>query len=310
MPRSLFLAALLLALAPATLSHAQPAPATQPAATQPDVDPFVGFNRHWCSDPRWNTNKEVAKYLVTAKGKDSDEWIDTSIEAVDPRSKNRAVNPLRENTRQVIQQVTYSIAGPSRSIAQQTLVFVGATDFKSLRVDTTFIDSTGTTFKQFINHKGTLEWHQFSVLPDEGHKTGTFSPNKKFVYENALPALLRAYPFDGDHAPIEIELMPDQASANLTPTKPVPAKITYVAKESVDLAQSEKDDERKERRRVQTHHLAIIPDGDESQTLHYWFYDEGRGKWDWLFIKSECHGVRRLLRDVNYIEKDASSATK
>ena len=237
---------------PSAFTHAQP-------TTQPDVDPFANFTRAWRNDAKWaNGSVEEAEYQSGEKGGDQAS-ITTSKVMADPATKNRAADPTAKELREAFQQASFHLAKPEHlSFSYQTLVFVGVSDLKSLRVDM----SAGLTFKQFINHKGTLEWHQFSAEPGDSHQTGKYSPPKRLLYENAVPLVLRGYPFDGDHMPIEVALLPSIASAGMSSAEPVPARITYVGREEIETPMG----------KLATHHLAITPvGGDAASVRNFWF---------------------------------------
>jgi hypothetical protein len=229
------IALLLAALSPV---HAQPAPATQPApaaAEAPALD-----TKNWRVATRWQLAVERAVYspqiFTRARGTSEEEFVfQTSEEVVDARAKNLVVNPFRENRISVAKLVTFKTSDAEHT-TQHTLVLLAASDFTPLRLDVTSADLSGDTFKQFINQHGRLDWHQFSCMPDEGHKTGSSPAAKSLVFENALPLMLRAYPFEGDHRPMKVLLLPDQAAAGFTPVEPVPATIAYEGTEDIDIA--------------------------------------------------------------------------
>lgn len=219
--------------------------AQAPATQVTEADPFASFSRSWCDRPSWIHRTEVATYQ-RAKVKDSVALatIVTQKVMADPVTKNRAADPAAPGLREAIQQTTAEIGTADRASAPlRSLVFVGASDFKSLRIDI----SAGLTFKQFINHKGTLEWHQFSAEPGDSHRTGKYSPPKNLLYENAIPAVLRGFPFAGTTKSFDVALLPNQSTKSLTPAEPVPATVKYIGREEITVPMGKCD----------THHVMV-----------------------------------------------------
>ena len=77
-----------------------------------------------------------------------------------------------------------------------TMCYVGQDDLKSLKLDMGSQEDCGATFKQYINHAGTLRWRQQSYFPNEGERADELKPEPNFAFQDALPLILRGYPFD------------------------------------------------------------------------------------------------------------------
>jgi hypothetical protein len=302
------LAVILLVFSTFTFTLAKPpAPATQSA----EADAFSAFNGSWQTRPEWKkgASESVGYTVVDLAGKRVDglalyRSVITRNSKADPVTKNLAVDSDKPGLRDVVVQTT---SGRQKlALTWHTLVFVGAQDSKSLRLSFTAIESPGVgpVFKQIINHKGILTWDQFSAAPgNDSHTTGTFSPPRNLAYENALPLILRAYPFEGDHKPIDIALILDQTALKPTPIEPVSATIRYVGVESLKtdpsptfsemLGSEPAPNEKNTPAQLKTHHLIVANvSGDKESELHFWFAADEH---DHLLIKSECHGVRLLL---------------
>src|SRR5688572_15384615 len=95
-------------------------------------------------------------------------------------------------------------------------------------------DDGGATFKQFINHKGTLTWEQFSYQPGEGHKSGTYSPPTDFAFANALTLVLRGFPHETPEN-FGREILEDARSNALSADKPTLMSIRYLGTKKVEL---------------------------------------------------------------------------
>lgn len=236
-------------------------------ATQP-ADPLASFTRDWRDPTRWPDGRvEVARYDATRRLDGElrrySERVLTNREFADPVTKVKSVagDPVkdREVFRQLIRE---EFAAQGGATCRSTMVFVGASDLKSLKIETSTQDDAGSAFKQFVNHKGVFEWHQFSPLPGAGHKTATGPTPAGLVYEDALSFVLRGYPFEGPRA-ITVRLLPDQSAAGWTPTEPEDYVIEYVGRETLDLPIG----------KIDSHQLKVSPASSDSRspTMRYWF---------------------------------------
>jgi hypothetical protein len=232
--------ALLFLLALLTPLHAQDIPVTE------ETKVFADFSRDWRNDPAWNDGQaEVATYDVTRSFNNRTETfqarVTTHKEWADPVTKVRSVN---NQGREVFKQlVRFDVPAGDDQHHVSTMVYVGVADLKSLRIDVSTQDSIGASFKWFANHKGTLEWHQFSYHPGEGHQTDTFEPPASFVFEDALAVILRGYPFaqpPGD-VPLLLRVLPSQTSSSLTPVEPRLMVPTVHGTETLELPMGNMD---------------------------------------------------------------------
>jgi hypothetical protein len=214
--------------------HAQDIPLTE------ETKAFADFTRDWRNDPAWNDGQaEVATYDVTRSFNNRTETfqarVTTHKEWADPVTKVRSAN---NQGREVFKQlIRFDVPVDDDHHHVSTMVYVGVADLKSLRIDVSTQDSVGSTFKWFANHKGTLEWHQFSYQPGEGHQTGTFEPPASFVFEDALAVVFRGYPFaqpPGD-VPRLLRVLPNQTFRGLTPVEPVLMVPTVHGIETLDV---------------------------------------------------------------------------
>lgn len=256
-----------------------------PAIAQDSADPLASFTRGWRNDSIWHDGKaEMAIYDATrtiyGKSRKFQATIYTNKEVADaepsftksPDNEGREVfkHHLREDVPTENYDYHYSV-----------MSYVGTQDLKSLKLDVGSIEDCGTTFKQYINHAGTMRWQQNSYFPEEGARTGTASPAKNFAFADALTLVLRGYPFEKS-ARVTLTLLPSQISNKLAPSEPEQVAVEYVGKETLDLP----------RGKTAAHHLRVVwpKAGEGSQAARdYWFaadsklqhvlvkYDDGKG---------------------------------
>lgn len=156
----------------------------------------------------------------------------------DPVTKTRATNddPLK-NRPALERRVQFDVGDATKGTRVATTVFVGVSDAKSLKLEVSVLGGDGGAFKWFVNHKGTLEWHQFSDLPGTGHTSGTYQPPDNFAFEDALPLVLRRlYASVVASSPRTVGLLASQASPRPSPSTPMDARIECGAPETVDSA--------------------------------------------------------------------------
>jgi hypothetical protein len=205
----------------------------------PETQAFANFTREWRDDAAWKDTEEVAVYDVIqeidGKKRESRVTVTTHKELADPVTKTRsATNEGREVFKQLSRGNAPTDSGEEHAT---TMVYVGTSDLKSLRIDVGVQNATGVSFKWFANHKGTLEWHQFSYHPGEGHKTGSFTPPESFVFGDALPLVLRGYPFEKavGKGVFSARVLGSQTSSHITSDSAGMAFISFHGKETLDL---------------------------------------------------------------------------
>ena len=245
------------------------------SAATGEGDPFVSFTRHWRDDPIWHDGQaEVAIYDATrtiyGKPRPYTARLYTNKEQAsrDTKTKSdtgRGRPVFKHHLREDIETENYTYH-------YSTMCYVGTADLKSLKIDMGSQEDCGATFKQFVNHAGTLEWHQFSYFPREGHTRGSYRPPANLAYQDALSLILRGYPFDEPTDPIELALVVDQTATRRTAAEPSVATVHYGGRETLDLPIG----------RVETHRLqARAKNHEGSATLDhdYWFAAEGNAPW-------------------------------
>ena len=234
------------------------------AAQQGGADPFAEFTRDWRDDRVWYDGK--AEHAVYAASRDIygqqrtyEASIYTNKEHADPETKTKSSGG---SGREVFKHhVRDDIPTENYTYHYSTMCYVGTSDLKSLKIDMGSQEDCGSTFKQFVNHAGTLTWTQFSYFPDEGHRQGTYEPSAKLVYQDALPVVLRGYPFDTPRE-IAVELVVDQTTTHLSRAEPMDATIEYRGRATLSLPIGE----------IEAHHVRVTrADG----VAHDYWFDAG-----------------------------------
>ncbi|MAE65652.1 MAG: hypothetical protein CMJ18_15395 [Phycisphaeraceae bacterium] len=256
------------------------------AARDGAATPFDSFTRAWREDPIWNDGKaEIAHYDAIR-----------SIYGVD---RNFTARVFVNKEHASAQTKTKSASGQGRGVFKvhwrhdiptenyryhySTMCYVGTRDLKSLKLDMGSQEDCGASFKQFINHAGTLEWHQFSYFPDEGHRQGTYSPPANLVFHDALGLILRGYPFDAPRT-IELKVLRSQTSTRLGTYEPVSAKLSYRGKIEIDLPVGTRA----------AHHLVL--EFSDDATDQYWFAADATAPMLHLLLQYEgSDGIRMRL---------------
>jgi hypothetical protein len=272
-------------------------PAAGAVAQAADADPFAGFTRAWRDDPVWHDGQaECAVYDATrtvyGKPRAYTARIFINKENASPKTftksadvsggsggSGRAVFKLHVRDDVPTENYTYHFS---------TMAYVGTEDLKSLKLDMGSQEDCGATFKQYVNHAGTLRWNQHSYFPDEGERSGELKPGKPFAFQDALPVILRGYPFNNPPRTLELQLLRDQTDNHLTLPNELAggvAIVQYRGEETLDLPAG----------KIDAHHLVLwlAPDWEE----HYWFAADPQLRH--LLVRYEgAHGVSYRLKRV------------
>ncbi len=226
---------------------------------------FESFTHAWRDDPVWFDGKaECATYeatrtiygkprTYTARIYINKEHASPETFTKSPDGTGRAVFKLHVRDDIPTENYTYHFS---------TMCYVGQDDLKSLKLDMGSQEDCGATFKQYINHAGTLRWRQFSYFPDEGERGDELKPETNFAFQDALPLILRGYPFDNPPKTLELQLLRDQTDTHLTLPDELKTGVAIVTYKGVDWIGVPNQDDK-------AHHLVVhlAPDWVE----HYWF---------------------------------------
>jgi len=208
------------------------------AADDPPADaPLADFTREWRDDPVWFDGKaEIAEYEATrtiyGQQRRYTATFMTNKEHADPETKTKSAEG---NGRSVFKfHVREDIPTQKYTYHYSTMCYVGTDDLKSLKLDMGSQEDCGASFKQYVNHQGVVTWHQISYFPDEGHRKRYYEPPDNYAFQDALPLVLRGYPFDKP-TPLKLNLLPDQTNTRWSAFKPVAATVSHGGAEELDL---------------------------------------------------------------------------
>jgi hypothetical protein len=246
----------------------------------------------------WNDGRaEVAVYKVTRivdrQTIRSSARVLINKELADPNTKTRSTGKDPAGMREVFKQHVLEEMPPDAGGQRySTVCYVGTRDLKSLKVEVGEFDDTGTTFKRFVNHAGTLEWHQFSHLPGGGHKTGRYNPSTDFAFQNALGVVLRGNPSEPPRD-LQITMLTDQTAAALTPAEPEPAMIVYVGWEHLDWRDTQ----------IGEHNLRVrlLNQDKPIPAFDYWFAAEPGPPLQNVMLRYETRGTRFDLETIDRV---------
>lgn len=236
---------------------------------EPQADPLDSFTRAWRDDPVWHDGQaEVAEYEATRTIYGAERKytarIMTNKEHLSPdtwtkSSGSNGIPVFKLHVREDVPTEAYTYH-------YSTMCYVGVDDLQSYKIDMGSQEDCGATFKQFIQRDGELSWRQFSYFPGEGGHQQTNEKERPSTFENALPLILRGFPFDQPGQP-RFDLLPNQTSTHLTPVDTGRFMIERVGKQTLELPHG----------RVEAYHLRVVYDGTkgfpgpELAVREYWF---------------------------------------
>ncbi len=242
---------------------------TAPAAGQTDA--LQSFTADWRTDPVWYDGQaELADYnatrIIYGQHRDYVARIMVNKEKASPRTftkaaddQGREVFKLHVRDDPPTEKYTYHFS---------TMAYIGTDDLKSLKLDMGSQEDCGASMKLVVNHNGELNWKQYSYFPNEGWREGEMDdPPANLVFKDAMPLVLRGYPFD-EPRDIDLAVLPDQKTTKWSPMRPKRMTVRYVGRETLDLPIGS----------VDAHHLRLVPRGWKGQDAYksrehvdYWF---------------------------------------
>lgn len=142
-----------------------------------------------------------------------------------------------------------------------TAAFVRTADLSPFRLVAATQEDCGASFKRVVADTGGLSWLESVYFPGGGLRNGRVK-GSDVQFEDALPLVLRDYPFESPH-PLELRLIQSQKDTHRVPFEPLPARVTLVGRETRELPIG----------RVDTYHLTLELDGQHR--ADYWFLADG-----------------------------------
>ncbi len=262
------------------------------AAAEQVADPFAGFTHAWRDSPVWfDGQAECAVYDATRTIYGKEHRYTARIFTNKEMASAETFTKSRDGTGRSVfkHHVRDDIPTKNYTYHYSTMAYVGTDDLKSLKLDMGSLEDCGATFKQYVNHAGTLRWNQHSYFPDEGERSGEVVPGKHFAFEDALTLILRGYPFNDPPKTLELQVLRDQTDTHLTLPKELStgvAIVQYRGEETLKLPIGE----------VDAHHLVLwlAPDWEE----HYWFASDPKMLHVLVRYKGS-HGIEYRLKELD-----------
>lgn len=173
-----------------------------------------------------------------------------------------------------------------------TMAYALADDLSFVKVEMGSQEDCGATFKQWTipapgsSAEGTVAYIQSSYFPDQGIVTGGFESPVGLVSHDALPLILRGYPFE-ERGELTFMVVPDATTTHLSAVEPVSATVRYGGLESVSWAGQE----------TPSHRLTVSYAEDSGLPVEtYWFEaDPGRQH---LMIQAETVHAKYTLKRI------------
>jgi hypothetical protein len=206
-----------------------------PALAQDEV--LSRFSRPWRDDPIWYDGQaEIARYDATrtiyGKSRRYVARFFTNKELASPETFTKSIHGGREVFKFHLRE---DIGTENYSYHYSTMCYVGTGDLKSLKLDAGSQEDCGASFKQYINHAGRLWWNQHSYFPGQGHTSGEYPPPGNLAFFNALPLILRGYPFANPPPVMVLEVIDNQTSTRFSEARPRQGHVIYQDKQMMEL---------------------------------------------------------------------------
>ncbi|MFW5682888.1 MAG: hypothetical protein ACOC1G_07780 [Phycisphaeraceae bacterium] len=164
-----------------------------------------------------------------------------------------------------------AIPTPNYNYDFSTMVYLDFDELSPWKLEMGSQEDCGTTFKRYWIRDGNVNVMQSSYFPGEGVRGEGYGAPTGMVFQDSLPLLLRAFPFDDPPSePIRIPLVIDQTNNHLSPQRPIPYAVTYRGTETLQLPVGE----------VEAHRLEVtpsqrnVPDPGAAES-HFWFAVDG-----------------------------------
>ncbi len=142
-----------------------------------------------------------------------------------------------------------------------TCTFTRTGDLGAFKLTVATQEDCGASFKQLWREGDRLRWLESVYFPDAGLREGELDGPVHFA--DALPLLLRDYPFDAPLEPVSLRLVPSQKSTRKRSFEPAETVVRYVGRQTLTLPAGE----------VEAHHLAAVGVAD------LWFAADGTAPW-------------------------------
>lgn len=246
----------------------------------------------WRTDPAWYDGKaEVCVYDATLEiygtVRTYRATIYTNKQTMDPRlgvktSGEGGIEVFKQHRSERIPTENYDY---DYSIA----VFARTDDLSLFKLTRASQEDCGATFTHVLRGDGALGYWTSGYFPGEGVREGTLDDD--LVFEDALPLLLRDFPFASPRER-RVRMIPSMRTNRLPSLEPVPRLLRYGGAETLDLPAG----------RIAAHRIEVVtPAGEVESRLWFAAADEA----PWLHAMVAYEGSRGASYRLVSIERRA-----
>jgi hypothetical protein len=234
------------------------------------------------------------RYLATAY---------TNKQHMDPGTTTKSANPGGRGGVEVFKH-HWSERVPTENYDYDfsTASFVRTDDLGPFKLTASTQEDCGASFKQVWRAGRRLAWLESVYFPGAGLREGRIG-RLDVCFEDALPLVLRDYPFDGDEEGAEgkgggrrrLRVVPSQKSTHSVPFEPVTMELVPRGPETLELPVGS----------VDAFRLDLVAEGGERPRASFWFARDGLHP---LVRYEGPEGVTYRLRSVErtaYWERDS-----
>lgn len=245
---------------------------------QGPASPQDALVHDWADDPIWHDGKaEIARYdavrVIYGQPRAYTATLYTNKENLDLDTRTKAAGPDAGAAPVVFKHHARdeNIPTPAYAYDFSSMAYVDADTLGMWKLEVSSQEDCGTTFKQYWHDGNTLSAFQSSYFPDEGRVETTHDSPSHMVFHDALPLILRGYPFEQPlERPMRLNLVVDQTHNHLSASRPRPYAVTYEGRRTLDLPIGT----------VDAHHLKVSPVQRDvpppgGEASHYFFAADG-----------------------------------
>ncbi|MEM6333711.1 MAG: hypothetical protein AAF823_10280 [Planctomycetota bacterium] len=213
------------------------APLAAAQAERTDLQPLL--QRSWADDPIWYDGQaEIATYQATRRIYGSPRAYTAQIMINKERMSPDTFTKSQGNEGFEVFKLHVrdeDIPTAKYDYNFSTMVYVSTEGFIPFKLDMGSQEDCGASFKRFQIEPDQLFAQQYSYFPNQGFREMRGAADDTAVWLDALPLLLRGYPFDAPLDPLTIAVVPEQTTTKWSPIEPDHYRLAYAGRESLDL---------------------------------------------------------------------------
>ena len=166
-----------------------------------------------------------------------------------------------------------------------TAVFIESAALAPFKLTASTQEDCGASFKQIWRDGRRLSWFESVYFPEAGMREGKLDAD--VVFEDALPLVLRDFPFEETGRAFSLTVIPSQKSTRSVPFEVVERLVTSRGREMLDLPAG----------RIEAWRLDVSTPGGPA-VASYWFAAEGAAPWLHALVQYEGAGVKYRLQSI------------